>query len=39
VKALDRLAIGEYKIMFSDLTTWLKNMAQFADKIARYKRI
>ena len=38
VKTLDRLSIGEHQIMFSDLTAWLKEMARYADKVARFQR-
>lgn len=36
-KTVDRLVIGKQEIMFSDLATWLVEMAQFADRLAGYE--
>ena len=37
IKTIDRLAIGESELLFIDLVAWLKEMGQFAEKIANYK--
>ncbi len=37
IKTIDRLVIAERELLFQDLSTWLKEMACFADKISNYK--
>jgi hypothetical protein len=36
IKRIDRLVIGVREIQFSELSTWLKEMAGVAEKIAAY---
>ena len=37
LKTIDRLQIGAYEIRFSELCTWLQEMALFADQISKYE--
>ena len=37
VKSIDRLVIGGRELKFSDLATWLTEMARYADKIAQFE--
>jgi len=36
IKTIDRLAIAGRELLFSDLATWLREMARVADKIANF---
>jgi hypothetical protein len=38
LKTIDRLQIGSFEIMFSELCSWLKEMGQYAELISRYER-
>ena len=37
IKTIDRLAIGQYELFFSDIATWLIEMGGYAEKISLYE--